>query len=76
MVTTVNTSSVPKLFSKAPPSSAMSKVYKNNMDSDSYPGTKGFELILSHPKTVIFFVTPAAYARQEFKNCQVILLCS
>ena len=54
----------------------MSKVYKNNMDSDSYPGTKGFELILSHPKTVIFFVTPAAYARQEFKNCQVILLCS
>ena len=52
----------------------MSKVYKNNMDSDSYPGTKGFELILSHSKTVIFFVTPAAYARQEFKNCQVILL--
>ena len=44
------------------------------MDSDSYPGTKGFELILSHSKTVIFFVTPAAYARQEFKNCQVILL--
>ena len=62
---------VPKLLIKASPTSAMGKIYKNNMDSHSYPGIKGFELILSHPKTAMFFMTAGAYKRQEFKKCQV-----
>ena len=62
------------VFHLAPPNSYFNRVYRNNMDDDSYVGVRNvIEGALSHPNTALFESEGTIDYSNEYKNCQVLM---
>ena len=73
MVTSSNSTSIGASFTKAPNDSLFGKVFRNNMDSNSFSSdtNKQISLTILNGRTAIFQMHTAIVAEQEYTNCQV-----
>ena len=62
------------VFHLAPPNSDFNKVYRNNMDIDSYVGVGNLiESALSQTDTALFESEGTIDYSKQYKNCQVFM---
>ena len=73
MLTSSNSTSIGATFMKAPNDSLFGKVFRNNMDSNSFSSdtNKQISLTILNGRTAIFQMHTAIVAEQEYTNCQV-----
>ena len=76
MLTTSKESSYGSVFHNAEPDSMFGKIYRNNMDENSFGYTRsnGPQKILSKSKTA-FWNTRSQWKSNEFQNCMVNIIC-
>ena len=73
MLTNSNMGAIGAAFTKAPKDSVFGKVFRNNMDMNSFSSDtkKQIALMISNSKTAMFYSHSAVVAEQEYTNCQV-----
>ena len=75
MVATSNTTIYGPLFQNSSPDSVYDKIYRNNMDNESFVGLDNtVAAILSNPKTASFQSVSDVRFTHEHKKCKVIFL--
>ena len=78
MITTTKGDATADVFHLSAPNTAFGKVYRNNMDDESYVGapSTGLSLILNNSKTATYQFQGDAMTSPEFNNCLVSKLAS
>ena len=73
MLTSSNSTPLGAAFTKAPNDSLFGKVFRNNMDSNSFSSdtNKQISLTILNGRTAIFQTHSAMVAEQEYTNCQI-----
>ena len=62
------------IFHISPRNSDFNQAYRNNMDNNSYVGTKNvIKGALSHPDTAFFETVDTIDYSKEYQNCQVFI---
>ena len=78
MVTTPNTTAQGTFFQRAPNDNAFGKVFRNNMDRNSFGADmeistleKQLAMMISNSDTAIFYPHQKISETQKYKNCKV-----